>query len=140
MLNQIAAMGPLFPVHTPLDRGVIDYLTDIANEMMTGTYHITRTDEIIAKAAQRVFSYTPPAKQGKESFKDCILFEECLEFARQVRARKSTIPIALVTSNSSDFCISKLDKTFKTELQQEGNFVGLSLLPSWTAVKGQFGL
>lgn len=56
-----------------------------------------------AKAFSRVNTATPPATKGKESSKDCLVYETVLQLASGLRRAGTTTPIVFLSSNINEY-------------------------------------
>ncbi|ELI6430218.1 DUF4935 domain-containing protein [Vibrio harveyi] len=71
---------------------------------------IDQDKECVMRATQRVIHGQPPSTKGKSEFKDCLIFEHCMELGKKLKKSGFTNKILFVSSNSSDFG-SPFDKT-----------------------------
>lgn len=58
---------------------------------------------VVARAFRRVMEPRTPARQGKESMKDCVVLEAYLGAAGQLRAAGLNAPIVFASSNTRDY-------------------------------------
>ncbi|MGD6777716.1 PIN domain-containing protein [Sutcliffiella horikoshii] len=73
----------------------------------------SEVEKIGLKALKRVIDKIPPSKQGKDSTKDCIVYEECLTIGESLRNIGFDKKIIFISSNTSEY-----DNDFiKNELQ-----------------------
>lgn len=80
-------------------------------------------DDAPAKAFARVNTATPPATRGKESSKDCLVYETVLELASGLRLAGTTTPIVFLSSNINEYLHER--KILKPEIAAE--FLSLNL-------------
>jgi hypothetical protein len=75
---------------------------------------------VLEKAITRMNGNIAPARRGKESSKDCIIFETYLSFSGMLRAEGLTAPIVLLSSNTSEYVTegSVLKAGIATDLAQ----------------------
>lgn len=59
--------------------------------------------DVLAKAIARMNANLAPARRGKESSKDCIVFETYLDVAARLRAEGLMAPIVLLSSNTKEY-------------------------------------
>lgn len=90
-----AEMGHLDD-HVDRAGAVVDRLIDVA-------IGVTPSNDIPGRAMVRVNEARAPAAKGKESFKDCVVFETYLEAGAQLRAGGSQSPIVFVSSNPKEY-------------------------------------
>jgi PIN domain len=69
------------------------------------------------KAFARVNTATPPAVKGKESSKDCLIYETLLELASGLRKTGTTTPVVFLSSNINEYLLER--KTLKPEIAAE---------------------
>jgi hypothetical protein len=82
--------------------------------------HVARTRKIVGRWLKQFVTYKPdatvlekaiarmngniaPARRGKDSSKDCIVFETYLDFAGMLRAEGLTAPIVFLSSNTEEY-------------------------------------
>lgn len=70
-----------------------------------------------AKAFARVNTATPPAMKGKESSKDCLVYETVLELASGLRNAGTATPVVFLSSNINEYLLER--KTLKPEIAAE---------------------
>lgn len=70
-----------------------------------------------AKAFARVNTATPPATKGKESSKDCLVYETVLELASGLRKVGTATPIVFLSSNTNEYLLER--RSPKTEIAAE---------------------
>ena len=70
-----------------------------------------------AKAFARVNMATPPATRGKESSKDCLVYETVLELTSGLRRAGTKEPIVFLSSNINEYLLDR--KGLKPEIAAE---------------------
>ena len=80
-------------------------------------------DDAPAKAFARVNTATPPATRGKESSKDCLVYETVLELASGLRSAGTQAPIVFLSSNTNEYLLDRRD--LKPEIAAEFAALGL---------------
>jgi len=60
-------------------------------------------DSVLAKAIARMNANISPARRGKESSKDCVVFETYLDLVAKLRMAGLTAPIVFLSSNVNDY-------------------------------------
>ena len=82
-------------------------LFDLSNNIINSTGIIVKKiDECVPRATDRVINSIPPAKKGKDSTKDCIIFEEVLFISSNLRTKGFNKKIVFVSSNTQEYYIS----------------------------------
>ncbi len=64
---------------------------------------IEHQDQCDLRAMQRVRDKRAPSQKGKQSAKDCQIFEETLELGRQLQARGMVRKVVFASSNETDY-------------------------------------
>lgn len=62
-----------------------------------------KTDNDKTKAFDRVYAVKAPAKQGKDSLKDCLIFETLLRVVGELRKSGFNNKVCFISSNTKDF-------------------------------------
>lgn len=73
--------------------------------------------EANARAFARMNSGRAPARRGKESSKDCLVFETYLEAGRTLRAAGLTAPIVFLSSNTTEYLTEA--RVLKSEIAED---------------------
>jgi len=82
-------------------------LLDLSNDIINSTGIIVKKiEECVPRATDRVINSIPPAKKGKDSTKDCIIFEEVLFISNNLRNNGFDKKIVFVTSNTKEYYIN----------------------------------
>ncbi len=82
--------------------GLAEKLYDLSKALLDGSIRLDRDSGCESRGVGRVVAKIPPSKQGGE-VKDCIIVEECLELARQLRANGFARKCVFCTSNMDDY-------------------------------------
>ena len=91
-----------------------------------------------AKAFARVNTATPPAARGKESSKDCLVYETVLELASGLRAAGTVAPIVFLSSNINEYLVDR--SHLKPEIAAEFAPLGLGYAQNMGLAKHLLGL
>jgi hypothetical protein len=91
-----------------------------------------------AKAFARVNAGVAPARRGKESSKDCLVYETYLEAVSALRGAGATTPIVFLSSNTNEYLTES--KILKPEIAAEFGAINLSYAPNMSAAKYSLGL
>lgn len=78
-------------------------LTQLSQTLLGTALTFQRDHHIELKAFRRSSARIPPGHRGGQD-KDCLLFEELLEVARQLRSRDHCAKVVFCTSNTKDYC------------------------------------
>ena len=95
-------------------------------------------DDAPAKAFARVNTATPPATRGKESSKDCLVYETVLELASGLRSAGTQAPIVFLSSNINEYLLDRRD--LKPEIAAEFAPLGLGYAQNMGLAKHLLGL
>lgn len=79
---------------------------------------LEENDDCIRRARQRLVMGKPPAKKGKQEYKDCEIIEHYLAFCRELCNNGFQEKCVFVSSNKNDFC----DNTRKLHPILQGEF------------------
>lgn len=99
---------------------------------------VTPSASIPAKAFARMNAALPPARRGKDSSKDCLIYETYFEAIKVLRRAGVTTPIVFLSSNTNEYLTES--NILKPEIAAE--FAGLSVnyAPNMSAAKRALGL
>lgn len=79
-------------------------LLELAEKLIELSMHLESIDECNSKATKRVVLNIPPAAKGKNSTKDCIIFEETLYLSEELRRKGFNKKIVFASSNTKEYC------------------------------------
>jgi hypothetical protein len=112
--------------HVERARASIDRLMSTSHPVVPGpTGH--------ANAFARSNAARPPARQGKDSAKDCLVYETYLEAATNLRAGGLASPIVFLSSNTSDYLSPA--RILKEQIVLEFGAVTIDYAPNAAAAK-----
>ena len=124
------------PKHHSL--GIPAALRNSSESLLQASTLLDQDRDCMARAVERVLTKTRPSHRGQ--LKDSIHLEHYLEFARQARAAGLADPIAIVSSNSSDFWEAKNKSDVHPELRPELSAVSVDFRGSLEAACGLLGI
>lgn len=85
----------------------------------TGLHKISPSSDVYVKASARVNAGRAPSKRGKESSKDCLIYETYLYACAELRNAGLTTPIVFLSSNTTEYLIGgKLNPHIHAELEK----------------------
>lgn len=90
-----------------------------------------------AKAFARVNAARAPARRGKDSSKDCLVYETYIEVVAALRREGLAGPIVLVSSNTTEY---RQGGAVHPDIEAEFAPIGLSYQPNMAAAKHALGL
>lgn len=94
--------------------------------------------DIAGRALVRVNQAKTPARQGKESMKDCVVIEAYLDVIGKLRARGWQGKAVFVSSNVNDYQ-GKTGTSLKPDLAAEFSAISLEYAPNMAAAKFRLG-
>ena len=103
-------------------------LERLAREIITKCEPIDPHVDAQARAHQRVVSATAPARPSKQSYKDCVIFEEYLELANRYQIGSRNQAVAFVTSNTDDY---RREGKTHPDIESAAEAAGLRICFSW---------
>lgn len=103
-LNQISAsLGSNVSVNLAHLDDHVAKTRDVVDRWLKGLVVYTPNGKIYEAAITRMNANIAPARRGKESTKDCIIFETYLETSKALRDAGLIAPIVFVSSNTSEY-------------------------------------
>lgn len=99
MMKYLVALG-LVPSHTDISKNSVDFTPTIERmiqNLLNKTFFI-EDDAFLKLARDRVVTKTPPGI--KNEFKDCVIWETCIEVSK---TREKNEKLFFISSNESDF-------------------------------------
>lgn len=93
---------------------------------------------ILEKAIARMNGNVAPARRGKDSSKDCIIFETYLNFAAALRIEGLTAPIVFLSSNIREYLTDS--NVIKYEIEKDLTLSSISYASNMAMAKHQLGL
>lgn len=91
-----------------------------------------------AKAFARVNVGIAPARRGKDSSKDCLVYETYLEAVSALRGAGVTTPIVFLSSNTNEYLTES--KVLKPDIAAEFGAINLGYASNMSAAKYALGL
>lgn len=96
----------------------------ILGDWVAASLETPTTDELTGRAHRRMMQRATPARQGKDSFKDCLVVETYLALAATLRAKNYTGRIVFASSNTLEF-IERPGSKLHVDIAQEFGAVGI---------------
>lgn len=104
---QVEAIAAAYGAQGPSHLGHLDDHADraraVVDRWLQQAVLVTPTAGLHAKAFTRVNGLRAPARQGKDSTKDCLVFETYLEAISSLRGAGCAAKVVFVSSNTSDY-------------------------------------
>lgn len=116
--------------HVPKARQVVQRWLDQLQTVAPG-------DDAHRRAFARVNRNQAPAKRGKESSKDCLVYETYREAMSLIRAQGFASKIVFVSSNTADYCDNRT--VLKSEIATEFGGLSIDYAPNMAAAKYALG-
>lgn len=138
-INQLSAVygAPGYVNLNHLD----EYVTrarDVVGRLVGRLNPVTPSAAVPGKAFARMNAGLPPARRGKDSSKDCLIYETYLEAMSLLRRAGTTGPIVLLSSNTSEYLTES--NILKSEIAAELGGLGVDYAPNMSAAKRALGL
>lgn len=99
---------------------------------------VTPGHQVPAKAFVRMNAGLAPARRGKDSSKDCLVYETYLEVVSALRGTGVTTPIVFLSSNTNEYLTE--NKILKPEIAAEFDAINLCYAPNMSVAKNALGL
>ena len=117
--------------HVGRTRGVVErWLTELQK--------ITPGNGIPTKAFARMNACIAPARRGKDSSKDCLVYETYLEAVTSLRNAGVVKPIVFLSSNTKEYLTE--NNILRTGIAAEFSNINLKYVPNMSAAKFTLGL
>ena len=138
-INQVAAIfgaqGAVSLAH--LDDHVVR-ARNVVGRWLTQLETVIPGPTVPAKAFARMNAGIAPARRGKDSSKDCLVYETYLEAVTALRGAGGVTPIVFLSSNTSDYLSES--RTLKVAIAREFGALNLRYAPNMSAAKHILGL
>lgn len=103
-------------------------LSDFSEKLLNLSFSLESIEECKINAINRVVQHIPPAAQGKDSTKDCIIFEETLFLGNSLRNDGFAKKIVFASSNTKEYFLDRKPiNTIEAELKKVGIEITASL-------------
>jgi len=136
-INRVNSVASVYGGATPLDLShLLDHVartSDIVDRWMVQTIPIVPGADVPSRAFARVNAARPPARRGKDSSKDCLIYETYLEVAEQIRAAGFAGRLVLLSSNTKEYLTE--GRVLKGEIATEFSALGIQFAPNMSAAK-----
>jgi hypothetical protein len=117
--------------HVPMTRKIVDRWIQKSQIIRTPT-------DAPMKAFARVNASRAPAVRGKDSSKDCLIFETYLFAAEQIRSAGISEPIVFLSSNTKEYYTN--GSNLKPDIMQDFAPSRIDYAPNMAAAKFSLGL
>jgi hypothetical protein len=107
------------PTFAPLPSGVPGLparLRSLTEDLLTSAVTIDHNASALKRAVDRVISGAIPAKSGGKGAKDAVILEHAVEVTTRLRTAHFTQPCIFISSNTSDFAVSKTSTNLHSNL------------------------
>lgn len=130
-LDILLERGPSAPLAAAAERWV-EQCKNLACEILERTVVEPTNADDHQRAFVRSIGRRAPAKQGKDSLGDCLITEFSLRLAKCFSASDQCDSIALVSSNTADYCEGR---RLVPALQTEFDEAGLQYCRNWVEAR-----
>lgn len=141
-VNRINALDGVYGTLTAINLGHwddhVERARDIISRWLAQLQTFEPGNDASKKAFTRVNMATPPAQRGKESSKDCLVYETVLELVSALRQAGTTAPIIFLSSNIKEYCSDR--KNLKPEIAAEFGPLELRYAQNMGLAKHYLGL
>lgn len=141
-IEQANTLSGVYGRQTSID---LSHLTDMTErsrtivERLLGSGCITAShSEIASRAFARSNIARAPARRGKESTKDCFVFESYLQIGRDLRAAGRRGNIVFVSSNTQEYQTES--RLVKPEIIEDLEPIGVNYAPNMSVARRFLGL
>lgn len=132
-INSIHALfAPGVPVSLGHLKSHVAAARAVVGRWILASHTVVRSADALGRAFDRVNLNRPPAKRGKDSSKDCVIFETYLEIAADLRAAGLAAPMVFLSSNTKEYGAPAI--------AAEISAVGMSYAPNMTTAKYRLGV
>ena len=143
--EQLDRINKLVAVYGAMSAVDLSHLDDhvararaVVNRWLVQLGTITPSTQAPAKAFARMNAGIAPARRGKDSSKDCLVYETVLEHVSALRSAEVTAPMVFLSSNTNEYLTE--GKTLKPEIVIEFGKLNLVYAPNMGAAKYALGL
>lgn len=141
-INRINKLAAVYGATSVVDLSHLDNhvatARAVVNRWLVQLGTVTPSAEAPAKAFARMNAGIAPARRGKDSSKDCLVYETVLEQVSALRGAGVTAPIVFLSSNTNEYLTE--GKTLKPEIAVEFGELSLVYAPNMSAAKYALGL
>lgn len=143
--RQIERVDRVAAVYGATGSARLDHLDDyvararaLVGRWLTQVVQVTPTAAVPGRAFARINAARAPAAKGKDSSKDCLVYETYLEAVTTLRAGGCQAPIVFLSSNTREY-VSQ-GGVLKPEVAVEFGRLQFSLATGWGHAKHALGL
>ena len=104
---------------------------------LTQIVKVTPSDSVPAKAFARMNACLAPARRGKESSKDCLIYETYIEVVTILRNAGVEAPIVFLSSNTTEYLT---ERSLKAEIESDFGKLNIKYAKNMSAAKNALGL
>lgn len=109
----------------------------VVDRWLNASQRVSQNATILGNAMGRVNGNIAPSKKGKDSFKDCVVFETYLAALSNLRAHGMPTTAVFLSSNTREYLSD--GNVLQTALVPEFSAVGLKFAPNMSAAKAFLG-
>ena len=133
------AYGALGPLQVGHISGHVGRAGPVLDRWMNIARPVPHNDGVASRALRRVNAPRTPARNGKESMKDCVIVEAYIEAASQLRFAGLTAPIIFASSNTREYHAPNTTH-IQLDIAADLSAVGVEYAPNFGAAKHFLGL
>lgn len=109
----------------------------VVERWLTQIVKVTPSDSVPAKAFARMNACLAPARRGKESSKDCLIYETYIEVVTILRNAGVEAPIVFLSSNTTEYFT---ERTLKAEIESDFGKLNIKYAQNMSVAKHALGL
>lgn len=138
-VNQIANIfGASGEINLDHLKGHVERTRTILERWLQTMHIVTPSSTIPQKAFTRMNAGRAPAKRGKDSSKDCLIYETYIEIISELRCIGSDTSIVFLSSNTEEYMDDK--RTLKDDIKMDFSKLNIKYTPNMAAAKFELGV
>ncbi|MBB3917712.1 hypothetical protein GGQ65_005031 [Rhizobium fabae] len=145
LLKQVARVNEIVSIYGAVGEIDLSHIEDHVTrarahlqEWIETLHQVVPESEASARAFARMRGNRAPARRGKDSSKDCLIFETYLGAGRALREAGMTAPIVFLSSNTSEYLTES--RVLKAEIAEDLDPISMLYAPSAGAAVRALGL
>lgn len=111
---------------------------DVVERWMVQLKTIIPSPSVPGKAFTRMNACLAPARRGKDSSKDCLIYETVLENVAELRRMGNTAPVVFLSSNTKEYYTD--GSVLNSDIASDFNTYNMAYAPNMSAARHFLGL
>lgn len=141
-IDRANTLSNVYEVHKTIDLSHLTDMTQRSRAVVARLLNVSKIIEAHSEIAARAFARSniarAPARRGKESTKDCFIFESYLQIGRDLRGIGHRGAIVFVSSNTQEY--QSESRLAKPEIVEDLDMIAASYAPNMSATRRFLGL